>query len=108
MNVAVEDYRDKDLERVQSILAAAFVTSPLHIAAFGAESDRLVRALVPPRSRRAPRPPRPHRRRARAPGTGRGQRADGAIRRISRAKPDRRLSRNRQSRERAVLREIRL
>ncbi len=37
MNVAVEDYRDKDLERVQSILAAAFVTSPLHIAAFGAE-----------------------------------------------------------------------
>jgi len=39
MHVAVESYRNKDLDRVQSILAAAFVTSPLHVAAFGA--DRL-------------------------------------------------------------------
>ena len=37
MNVAVENYRNQDLDRVQSILAAAFVTSPLHVAAFGAE-----------------------------------------------------------------------
>lgn len=39
MNVAVESYRRKDLDQVQSILAAAFVTSPLHLSVFGA--DRL-------------------------------------------------------------------
>ena len=37
MTILVENYRERDLETVQSVLADAFVASPLHIAAFGAE-----------------------------------------------------------------------
>lgn len=37
MTILVENYRERDMDTVQSILADAFVTSPLHIAAFGAE-----------------------------------------------------------------------